>query len=65
MDHIESIYKNIDKMTDKKFNEYKKTITKEVAKEFKKDLFNNKGLERFLDIKKVSRCMAIADISEK
>lgn len=65
MDQVELIYKNIDKMTDKKFNEYKKTISKELAAEFKKDLFENKGLDRFIDIRKSMRCMQIADISEK
>lgn len=68
MEHIEAIYINIDNMTDKKFNEYKKTISKELAAEFKTDLFDNKGLDRFLeilDIMKISRCMAIADIAEK
>lgn len=65
MDHIEVIYKNIDKMTDKKFNEYKKTISKELALEFKRDLFNSNGLDRFIDIRKTMRCMEIADIGER
>lgn len=64
MDTIEVIYKNIDKMTDKKFTEYKKTISKELAKEFRRDLFENNGLVRFIDIKKTMRCMQIADIGE-
>lgn len=65
MDHIEVIYKNIDKMTDKKFNEYKKTLSKELAQEFKIDLFENNGLDRFIDIRKTMRCMEIADIGER
>lgn len=65
MDTIEIIYKNIDKMTDKKFNEYKKTISKELAREFRQDLFENNGLDRFIDIRKTMRCMQIADIGEK
>ena len=65
MDPIEVIYKNIDKMTDKKFNEYKKTLSKELALEFKRDLFNNNGLDRFMDIRKTMRCMEIADIGER
>lgn len=65
MDNTEVIYKNIDKMTDKKFNEYKKTISKEIALEFKRDLFDNNGLDRFIDIRKTIRCMEIADIGEK
>lgn len=65
MDTIEGIYKNIDKMTDKKFHEYKKTISKELVKEFRKDLFDNNGLDRFMDIKKTMRCMQIADLGEK
>ena len=65
MDTIEVIYTNIDKMTDKKFTEYKKTLSKEVAKEFRKDLFENNGLDRFIDIRKTMRCMKIADIGEK
>ena len=52
MDNIEVIYKNIDKMTDKKFTEYKKTISMELAKEFRQDLFDNNGLDRFIDIRK-------------
>lgn len=64
MECIEVIYKNIDKMTDKKFNEYKKTVSKELALEFKRDLFDNNGLDRFLDIRKTMRCMEIADIGE-
>lgn len=65
MDHIEVIYKNIDKMTDKKFNEYKKTISKDLALDFKRDLFDNNGLDRFLDIRKTMRCMEIADRGER
>lgn len=65
VDIVATIYKNIDKMTDKNFNEYKKTISKELAKEFRKDLFDNNGLDRFMDIKKTMRCMQIADIGEK
>lgn len=65
MDTIEVIYTNIDKMTYKKFNDYKKTISKELAKEFRKDLFDNSGLDRFMDIKRTMRCMQIADIGEK
>lgn len=64
MDNIELLYRNIDKMTDKKFNEYKKTISKELALEFKRDLFDNNGLDRFIDIRKTMRCMEIADIGE-
>ena len=60
-ENIEIIYKNIDKMSEKKFNEYIKTITKEEAKEFRKDLFDNNGLNRFLDIRKIMRCMKVAD----
>lgn len=65
MDYIEVIYKNIDKMTDKKFNEYKKTISKDLALDFKRGLFDNNGLDRFLDIRKTMRCMEIADIGER
>lgn len=65
MDHIEEIYRNIDKMTDKNFKEYKKTISKELALEFKRDLFENNGLDRFIDIRKNMRCMEIADIGEQ
>lgn len=67
MGTIELLYKNIanDKMTDKKFNEYKKTISKELAKAFKQDLFENNGLDRFIDIRETMRCMQIADIGEK
>lgn len=65
MDCIEVIYRNIDKMTDKKFTEYKKTISKELALEFKRDLFENNGLDRFIDIRKSMRCMEIADIGEQ
>lgn len=65
MDCIEVIYRNIDKMTDKKFTEYKKTISKELALEFKRDLFENNGLDRFVDIRKNMRCMEIADIGEQ
>ena len=56
---IEIIYKNIDKMTDKKFNEYLKTISKELTEEFNRDLFYNKGLTRFLDVRKTMRSMKI------
>lgn len=65
MEHIEVIYRNIDKMTDKKFTEYKNTISKELALEFKRDLFENNGLDRFIDIRKTMRCMEIADIGEQ
>lgn len=65
MDYIEVIYKNIDKMPDKKFNEYKKTLSMELALEFKRDLFNNNGLNRFIDIRKNMRCMEIVDIGER
>ena len=37
--NIEIIYKNIDKMTDKKFYEYLKTISKELTEEFSEDWF--------------------------
>lgn len=46
-------------MTDKKFNKYYKTISKELTEEFNHDLFYNKGLVRFLDIKKTLRCMKV------
>lgn len=65
MNPIEVIYTNIAKMTDKKFNEYKKTVSKELALEFKRDLFDNNGLDRFLDIRKTMRWMEIADIGER
>ena len=57
--NIEIIYKNIDKMTDKKFYEYLKTISKELTEEFSQDLFYNKGLTRFLDVEKKMRCMKV------
>lgn len=41
------------------FNEYLKTISKEVTEEFNRDLFYNKGLARFLDVKKTMRSMKI------
>lgn len=57
--NIEIIYKNIDKMTDKKFYEYLKTISKELTEEFSQDLFYNKGLTRFLDVEKKMRSMKV------
>jgi len=63
--NIEIIYNNIDKMTDKVFNEYLKTISKEVTEEFNRDLFYNKGLARFLDVKKTMRSMKIVYRLEK
>lgn len=57
--NIEIIYKNIDKMTDKKFYEYLKTISKELTEEFSEDLFYNKGLTRFLDVEKKMRSMKV------
>lgn len=57
--NIEIIYKNIDKMTDEKFNKYLKTISMELKKEFNYDLFYNKGLVRFLDIEKTLRCIKV------
>lgn len=65
MNTVKIIYKNIDKMSDKKFNDYFKTISKEEAAEFRKDLFENNGLSKFSDIMKTMRCMKVADISEK
>ena len=57
--NIEIIYKNIDKMTDEKFNKYLKTIPKKLKEEFNSDLFYNKGLVRFLDIEKTLRCIKV------
>ena len=57
--NIEIIYNNIDKMTDKNFYEYLKTIPKELTEEFGQDLFYNKGLTRFLDVKKKMRSMKV------
>ena len=57
--NIEIIYKNIDKMTDEKFNKYLKTISVELKEEFNHDLFYNKGLVRFLDIEKTLRCIKV------
>lgn len=57
--NIEIIYKNIDKMTDEKFNKYLKTISAELKEEFNHDLFYNKGLVRFLDIEKTLRCIKV------
>lgn len=57
--NIEIIYNNIDKMTDKNFYEYLKTIPKELTEEFSEDLFYNKGLTRFLDVKKKMRSMKV------
>lgn len=65
IDTIEVIYNNIDKMTDKNFTEYKKTISKALALEFKRDLFDNNGLDRFIDIRKTMRCMEVTDIVER
>lgn len=62
---IELVYKNIDNMTDKKFNEYLKTIPGEVAQKIKKDLFENNGLDRFIDIRKSMRCMQISDLADR
>ena len=55
--NIKVIYKNIDKMTDKKFYEYLKTISKELTEELSEDLFYNKGLTRFLDVEKKMKSM--------
>lgn len=57
--NIEIIYKNIDKMTDEKFNKYLKTIPKKLKEEFNHDLFYNKGLVRFLDVEKTLRCIKV------
>ena len=57
--NIEIIYKNIDKMTDEKFNKYLKTISAELKEKFNHDLFYNKGLVRFLDIEKTLRCIKV------
>lgn len=65
MDDIESIYRNIAKMTDKNFKAYKITLSKELALESKRDLFENNELDRFIDIRKNMRCMEIADIGEQ
>ena len=46
-------------MTDKKFYEYLKTISKELTEEFSEDLFYNKGLTRFLDVEKKMRSMKV------
>lgn len=46
-------------MTDKKFYEYLKTISKELTEEFSQDLFYNKGLTRFLDVEKKMRSMKV------
>lgn len=63
--NIEELYKNIDKMPDKEFKKYIRSMDREVAKAFKEDLFKNKGLNRFLDIRKTMRCMQIADLAER
>lgn len=63
--NIEKIYENIDKMTEKEFKKYIKAIDPEEAKAFKEDLFKNKGLDRFLDIRKTMRCMQIADLADR
>jgi len=63
--NIEKIYENIDKMTEKEFKKYIKAIDPEEAKAFKEDLFENEGLDKFLDIRKTMRCMQIADLAER